>query len=383
MKRLGVVALTMVLVGCVEKPPIEAPVAPPPVTFFGPLEVAQVALGGEDLCIRLRSGKVICRKDWRGLAVSDSPRSFTTVGGVRDATDVAVGGHHACIRTNLGAVACWGGNAFGEVGVGPDPTRAALGVDGVPQGAAELRLDETRSCARMVDGTVRCWGSVAALTHLPPTVVAGMTGVLGIAVGRGQLCARLLDGTVRCSKGGAPYDIGGLEHVVEIAMSGVEGCARSAEGTVRCWPLETAPANPDKPVAIKDHGRPDLSAASVIVGLDSIAQLAAGRAHTCARGSLGTVSCWGDNDYGQLGDGSRSAHAAPEPVKGINDAVELAAGGDRTCVRRSTGAFYCWGRDLLDDPMFHALTGKQAPPGPPGEFDSLRPELLRIPEHED
>jgi len=385
MKSLGFLwfVLAASLGGCVEKPPPAAPVAPPPVAFLGPIDIAQVALGGDDLCIRLRTGRVMCRKDWRGLGTT--PHSFTTVAGINDATDVSLGGHHACVRTVQGGVACWGRNAFGEVGAGPDPTRAPLDVAGVPQGALEIRLDDARSCARMVDGTVRCWGSVATLTHLPPTQVSGLTKVMGIAVGHGQLCARLLDGTVRCSRGGTPFEIAGLDHVLEIALSNVEGCARKTDGSIACWPLDNSSDTSDKPIAIKNAGKnhDGTPATTPMNGLGPVAQLATGRYHTCARNVDGSIWCWGSNDYGQLGDGSRASHATPAKVKGIDDAVELAAGGDRTCARRASGAVYCWGRDLLDDPLFHALTGKQAPPGPPGEFDSLRPELLRVPEHAD
>ena len=59
--------------------------------------------------------------------------------------------------------------------------------------------------------------------------------------------------------------------------------------------------------------------------------------------------------------------------------MQLVSGGRRSCARKTDGGVVCWGRNLLDDAMFHALTGLQSPPGPPGEDDSLVPEPLRIP----
>jgi alpha-tubulin suppressor-like RCC1 family protein len=67
--------------------------------------------------------------------------------------------------------------------------------------------------------------------------------------------------------------------------------------------------------------------------------------HTCALRPSGAVLCWGDNAYGQLGDGTMTAHATPAPVTGITDAVELyASPGGYTCVRHRDGTVSCWGR---------------------------------------
>jgi alpha-tubulin suppressor-like RCC1 family protein len=57
----------------------------------------------------------------------------------------------------------------------------------------------------------------------------------------------------------------------------------------------------------------------------------------------GEVACWGDNDHGQLGDGTVLAHAHPEPVKGITDARAVATGYKHACALRATGKVTCWG----------------------------------------
>jgi Regulator of chromosome condensation (RCC1) repeat len=62
------------------------------------------------------------------------------------------------------------------------------------------------------------------------------------------------------------------------------------------------------------------------------------------RSSETLASRWGDDFYGQLGDGpGQSDSAVPVAVSGITDATAIEAGGAHTCARLSTGAIKCWG----------------------------------------
>ena len=80
-----------------------------------------------------------------------------------------------------------------------------------------------------------------------------------------------------------------------------------------------------------------------VPGLASVVGLAASADHTCALLSDGTARCWGDNSYGQLGDGTTTARMAPVAVAGLTGATALTAGLWHTCARLMDGTARCWG----------------------------------------
>jgi alpha-tubulin suppressor-like RCC1 family protein len=74
--------------------------------------------------------------------------------------------------------------------------------------------------------------------------------------------------------------------------------------------------------------------------------LVAGADHACALRGDGALTCWGRNDVGQLGDGSRTARSLPVAVGGLPPLRAVAAGARHTCaLTRDVGDVYCWGGD--------------------------------------
>lgn len=55
------------------------------------------------------------------------------------------------------------------------------------------------------------------------------------------------------------------------------------------------------------------------------------------------MSCWGDNSFSQLGDGTTTRQQTPGKVKGITTATAVAAGRAHSCARLTTGTVFCWG----------------------------------------
>lgn len=68
--------------------------------------------------------------------------------------------------------------------------------------------------------------------------------------------------------------------------------------------------------------------------------------HACALTDTGLAYCWGRNDEGQLGDGTRIDRHTPVPVVGATGLHMISAGDKHTCALDSEGLAYCWGTNL-------------------------------------
>ncbi len=92
----------------------------------------------------------------------------------------------------------------------------------------------------------------------------------------------------------------------------------------------------------RDTNAPAAPVVTVTFSTDR-ANITAGGRHSCMLAADGQALCWGNNERGQLGDGSFDPHADPVPVVGDFRLAALSAGVWHTCGITSEGEGYCWG----------------------------------------
>jgi len=82
---------------------------------------------------------------------------------------------------------------------------------------------------------------------------------------------------------------------------------------------------------------------TTVTGINDADEVSVGIFHACAKHVGGNLSCWGNNFFGQLGEGSNSPSLLPASVTGLSNIQEVVVGGGTTCALVTSGPTYCWG----------------------------------------
>ncbi len=324
------------------------------------------------------------------------------------AIDVFAGGWVSCALLENGRTKCWGHNNFGNLGLGDNIARGTFpgemgnDLDYVLLGlfAEAVQIDPgPHSCAVLTDGDIKCWGhnvdgqlglgdtenrgnDVNEMGPLLPRIDLGGPSVISVGTGSGHSCALLENNTVKCwgrnmagelgqgntaKIGDEPGEMGSnLDNVsvgnigalaIDLAVGNNHNCVIRGDNTLACWGLNAhGQLGVGDTETIGDNST-EMGAFLRTVDLGSnrtAVQVVAGGSHTCAILDSGFVKCWGDNSFGQLGQGDveNRGDNADElgdnlpiiPLGSVNLQVDqLAAGTDHTCALLENGGVKCWG----------------------------------------
>jgi alpha-tubulin suppressor-like RCC1 family protein len=246
--------------------------------------------------------------------------------GLPSALSVAAMDYNTCALTRTGTVKCWGINAEGEAGNGNDKIeKDPVGVSGLT-GVTAIAAAGGHACALLRAGTVKCWGQ-------------NKDGVLG-------------NGTIKNER--KPVAVHGLAGVASIVTSGNVACALLKKGTAKCWgqnsggQLGNGAGNGPDFCAFGEASYACSTTPVTVKGLTNATALAVGDSHVCALLKAATVKCWGGNLDGELGNGTTKASKTPVAVTGLTGVVAISAAGgsgDDTCAVLKTETVKCWGNN--------------------------------------
>ncbi len=308
-----------------------------PIQVPGVEHATAVFAGGLDhatACATLEDGRTTCWGSHRAFPVKQESKMKgsppTVVPQLEGASDISIGSGFGCAVMENATVKCWG-DVPGWPSVPVLDHRGPTSVSGLVDIAA-VRSSWSHVCALGKSGQVSCWGRNASLQVQPteesprkveaPAVVAGVEGAVGLATAQDFTCALIDEGSLRCwggmAAGGVNVARGSVSaipldgEVVALSHAGVAPhlCAIVSDGSARC-------------IGYGRHGQLGVDVGSwsnefvTVPELADAASITASRTHTCALTRQGEARCWGANEKGGLGDGTFSDHVVPAPVEGL------------------------------------------------------------------
>jgi hypothetical protein len=239
-------------------------------------------------------------------------------------TKLAAGSSHTCAIVETGAVRCWGWNGFGQLGidswnqyVSPN-ARDIPAVDLEGHRARAIGAHHHRSCALLDDNRAACWGDRAVAPQF--------------------------------------FRLDDRRTAVAIAVGQEFQCALFDDGAVKCWGEHSAgQLGRGSPFGVDDpHGADPIDLGSGA----RVKQIEAGGWHACALLESGAVKCWGGNEAGQLGQGTRGdgvgrgffsmGDRLPAVDLGSRRAISVTAGADHSCALLDDHSITCWGSNAED-----------------------------------
>lgn len=357
------------------------------------VSIRQIAAGGYSGYAVLTNGRVWAwGDDLEGQIGSTGPwTSHPLPVAVRVVGSVilaAGGGNSAYALRRNGTVFAWGDDSSGELG---DERFTAREVPRLVHNLTAVSYIAAGAFAVYGirrDGTAWAWGddSFGQLGTGPgqvettaPHELERLKGVLEIAGGSADGYALLKNGTVwtfgdnslgqlggacdstraarrvMCRGSDIPLQVPGLTGVTAIAASGDSGYALRRDGSVWAWGDDEFGELGNGVVRL-DEAHPVR-----VKDLGHVVAIAAGSCSGYALLRDGEVWAWGRGDYGQLGDGATSHRDLPVRVKSLTHVVKVVGGGDMAFALEKDGALWAWGANAYGQLGNDSVTNRDLP----------------------
>jgi len=299
--------------------------------------VSAIGVGNNFSCALLTTGGVKCWGDnmrgqlggWHesGSAVPVSVLSSSGGDPISGVTALSVGAGHACVLLNTGGAKCWGLNDDGQLGDGSITSRAfPVQIPGATFSGNLQAIDagETHTCIGLPG------------YHNPPNSSVYCVG--------NNTYGKLGDGTQNNSL--TPQPVSDFADNSKLSAGGYHSCAIRTGGILFCWGYnmqgqlgDGTTSSYTTPVQITD---PVTS---------FVTRISAGFLHTCASIIMNPASdpevyCWGRNVEGQIGDGTWTDRYNPTALSPqVTAPLDISAKGYHSCAWMAECSVTCWGRN--------------------------------------
>lgn len=293
----------------------EYPVATPIIE-----DISDRADGIIDLCVLARDAD----GNWT------DPIHATIASWTKISSFISVGYDHSCAITTSGALFCWGSNTAGQLGVGGGANREKpVVVDETNLGGSEefekVTLGYKHTCGITNTGTTLCWGS-------------GTNDQLMISGTNSTNIPALTTGVL---PGGQTF--------VTVQAGQFHNCGITDQGNTYCWGNNPYSESGDGGSNSQSHVTPVSVNTNNLAVSEEFTTLSMGNHHSCGITDLGETYCWGNNNYGQIGEGGYNLVNHPTSVNnsylGNQKLKTISLGSNHSCGVTDQGKVFCWGRN--------------------------------------
>ena len=335
-------------------------------------EIKEVSAGESYTCVIDTEGNVYC---W-GESVDSEEHLPVKIdmGGVL-ASSIDVNQANACVLSTLNKIYCWGKNFRGQLGDGTENdslTPVEVNMSGVMKDKTIISIGAGNnfSCAMDDAGEIYCWGANTwgqcgngihdvlfdKGSSVKVVKKSELNGKKAVLIGTGLRNTEVVDTQGNIYAWGdfklIPFalDNNGISKGISSMSSGdYHTCVIDEENSVYCWGSDNSFGQLGNNTT-KTDGKPVKVDTNGVLKDKKIILLSSGGFHSCAVDNKSKIYCWGNNKYGQLGNGETSDSLIPVEVdmtgvlKG-KTIKSIQSGRVHTCVLDSDGFVYCWGNN--------------------------------------
>jgi alpha-tubulin suppressor-like RCC1 family protein len=274
--------------------------------------------------------------------------------------DVSAGHQHTCGRATNGSLYCWGDNMWGQLGDGttvsrPTPAEVIGGLT-----FTRHSLGRNHSCGITGSGEAYCWvdngsgqlggaigdhrspvrvASPDGNPSSPPLLFTSVSGGAQHTCGTSELTAYCWGAIPNSGASEFPAPVSSEAGFTSVNAATFFTCGVGVDEQAYCW-------GGNEEGQLGDGTRTDRASPHPIPTNLRFTSVVPGYWHTCGLTADGTAYCWGRNEEGQLGDGTRTRRLTPTAVQGDLRFTTLDLGGMFTCGIATSGIVYCWGGNL-------------------------------------
>jgi alpha-tubulin suppressor-like RCC1 family protein len=240
---------------------------------------------------------------------------------------VTAGDFHTCALTSSGVAYCWGGNYYGQVGVGTVGGRVTVPTAVIGGHTfSSISAGRMHTCGIDTSGDAWCWGW-------------DVTGQLGAGVTGADRCS-FFSTNEPCS--GTPLKIAGTVRFAEVVGSESTSCGRDIAGALYCWGAEIGGTD-GTDCQLGQNANCTRTPLLQFAGT-TFTRVGMGGVYRCGQKSDGVLWCWGADSNGTFGNGTAFLFSPDTLVRvaGGKSYSQVTFGSGHIC-GLNNGSVECWG----------------------------------------